>query len=503
MKIRYDEPDDSALAALRRRLFREWQVNQASLQPLLLDPASDLIVVGPFKLHETAAPTRWEERTDYRTDTWQFHRLEVASLALTALRPIGERYLVIDNASQALIAIADLTNLDTLVGRGNALLLNSGSLSSSVGAALAAIEAHADPSAVELEFLQNPSLRLTVVLVRDAGTRALKFALPLMAGHPGAAAWLTPAGDDLEIKRPATPSSRYLFEREDDHRYRGGEKLEQSYRTLLARLNVDPLRLRALDSDGYIEKRLHRFCTDFILNIDWYDRNVVTQQVWRAVWLLAFFVVGGAAIVVAIVLASSRLKGGQPTVIAAQVSAVLGGIIGVMKALASLDDSKARLALFWNARSDLKDALYRFETNWRDRVIVDGRIAPTFIDDLERRIRLAQKVERTERSGFFATYKSPTDLVDALSATAASIVDNAKPVATPGHTAAAATTTPAGAAPSDDELRVIAANVDACGARVQRCYGENAPAAETARAEAALAVARATLADALKQRGST
>jgi hypothetical protein len=85
----------------------------------------------------------------------------------------------------------------------------------------------------------------------------------------------------------------------------------------------------------------------------------------------------------------------------------------VLQVIAALGDGKARLSIFWRAGADLKERLYSFERQW-----IGKGASSALSDAIDAELRAARAITRAERLEFFATIRSPTDvLAVALAAT--------------------------------------------------------------------------------------
>lgn len=491
MRIKAPTPDRSELDRVRRRIHREWLLGNSRLPPLLFDASADLHVVGPFTLYLPFARSEgWVRRTE--NDAFESATVHVPPSG--ARHRFGERYLVTDRISEAIVAVADFTASPGLVGLANGLQLGTGSVTSALGESLRLLEVELAGTAghdeAELVFVVDMEHGLTVVLVETPDEARATTLPPAECVPPGV---VTLHGYSVELRRKLPVVPRYSFERDDDKRVRGkGASLGRTYATLLERIELDERVLRRLDNDGSIRRQLERFCSDYVLNIDWYDRHVFLQKIWRITWIGILLLVGTLAASAAIWMAWHRLgddgSPGTAAILGAQLTVLLGGVGGVLKTLASLDDTKARLALFWRARSDLKERLYRFEQRWRGRVVVDGHIAPGFVGDLQDQLEAALYISRDEQLGFFATYKNPTEVFDGVMTTVDKVAASSIRATTPGPRYG-----PCARPPSASYLAIIQANVDACAARLAQLQAQSAGAEEIARAESALAIARSTL----------
>jgi hypothetical protein len=157
-----------------------------------------------------------------------------------------------------------------------------------------------------------------------------------------------------------------------------------------------------------------------ILNIRWYDRELIKQRRLRA-GLTALTVVIG------LVLVSAPFWGGElikkiyhdsppltPTVLSAHVGVVLTTALAAWRLILSVTDKSTRIGIFWEASADLKALHFSLVDRWKD--LLAGGIPDQLIADVEERLQQSRPIVRTERTAFFATFSSPTAVVDKVSA---------------------------------------------------------------------------------------
>src|SRR4029079_17489276 len=98
-----------------------------------------------------------------------------------------------------------------------------------------------------------------------------------------------------------------------------------------------------------------------------------------------------------------------------QLTIFAGGALTVLQVIAALADGKALLTIFWKASSDLKELLYTFEQKWCGKAAVEaggGFCAGSgFCEAVDEALRASRAVTRAERVDFFATLRSPSDVV--------------------------------------------------------------------------------------------
>ena len=223
----------------------------------------------------------------------------------------------------------------------------------------------------------------------------------------------------------------YPFEVELD-RARGALPSRRTHEDAVAALSV--LRTRLDVPEGVhlhpdLEHGLLRYCTDVVLNIGWYERARRREES-RNTRMTALMV--GLMLVALGLLFVSSLDSLRPKALVApsgmlELTIFAGGALTVLQVIAVLGDGKARLTIFWKASADLKEALYTFERRWRSKCTFpsdDGGVvtaAPGFDDALEDVLRTARSITRAERLDFFATLRSPSDVVAVATAAADSL----------------------------------------------------------------------------------
>jgi hypothetical protein len=202
------------------------------------------------------------------------------------------------------------------------------------------------------------------------------------------------------------------------------------------------LRTRLAIPDGSrlehdLERDLLRYCTDVVLNVLWYERarrREESKNTYMTALVVALMLV---ALVLLFVSNFVPVRQGAAASQGAMLQLTLfaGGALTVLQVIAALGDGKARLTIFWKASADLKEALYTFERTWCGRCTApldevaapSGKTAqvlgpaPGFADALEDVLRLARGVTRAERVDFFATLRSPSDIVAIATTAAASL----------------------------------------------------------------------------------
>jgi hypothetical protein len=187
-------------------------------------------------------------------------------------------------------------------------------------------------------------------------------------------------------------------------------------RVLLRRIGVgDPLVEKLLE-DSRFKRAITLWAMEFPLNIQWYNQEIPKHQkaFTRSRYASMVFGIGMVGLLVALIFRNGAVG-------TAQFGVVVTAIFGVLQILAAGSDPKARLGAFRKARADLKEAMFTFQENWRDRSIVlegseaDPKPSPDFMTAIYQDIRAGRKIARDERDAFFDTFKSANEILGAAS----------------------------------------------------------------------------------------
>jgi hypothetical protein len=158
-----------------------------------------------------------------------------------------------------------------------------------------------------------------------------------------------------------------------------------------------------------------RYCTDIILNILWYERaRKDAERKNRRLTALMVFLMAVALVLIGLVGMSSASNKGEGTPTAYSLTLLAGATFTVLQILATMTDAKSRLSIFWKAGADLKEKLYSFERQWCGKVFDDEKtpkLSAAFAQAAEDDLKSARAITRAERLEFFATIKSPNDVL--------------------------------------------------------------------------------------------
>jgi hypothetical protein len=226
---------------------------------------------------------------------------------------------------------------------------------------------------------------------------------------------------------------RYAFEAESE----GAKDQPPSRRTRQsAEKAVAVLRSRLDIPEGSVLDRdlahaLLRFCTEVVLNIEWYERarrREESKNGWMTRGMVALMIAALVLLFVSSLLPSLQAGVQTPSGVL-QLTIFAGGALTVLQVVAALADGKARLTIFWKASSDLKELLYTFEQKWCGKAVVEAGgvlgVGAGFLDAVEDALRASRAVTRAERLEFFTTLRSPSDIV-AIASSAAGVLRDSR-----------------------------------------------------------------------------
>lgn len=290
-----------------------------------------------------------------------------------------------------------------------------------------------------------------------------------------------PISVDARKVKDLLPEHKYEFESRYEGGHRQDNQIEKLRQKFIARLGLRDEDIAASDEPRDLRDCTFRYTNDIISPIEWYDVQLRRQKkLWIGTVVLASVI--GVAGVVLVAWWPFGKEAGDIT----KLSLLLGAIFGVLRIMVPLSNTKARLGTFWNARSDLKELLYKFESRWKDRVVMDGVVDQRFLAAVQRDLGEAAKISRLERERFFATYVDPKDLLDITRGELATITGLAT---TAGEKRAAHAVSPRKEA-------IVRANYDRCKAYVAALEKSGTATPEALdRAYEALAAAEKNLSD--------
>jgi len=102
------------------------------------------------------------------------------------------------------------------------------------------------------------------------------------------------------------------------------------------------------------------------------------------------------------------LNGASKSVVGAQMTTFLTGLLAVHKSMSSWLDKRKVIGNFWRAESELKTILYAFEDKWKNKAYENDTLSEEFISAAKESIIRARAVVSEEQGKFFdaCTYPS-------------------------------------------------------------------------------------------------
>jgi hypothetical protein len=205
-----------------------------------------------------------------------------------------------------------------------------------------------------------------------------------------------------QVQREIHAGKRYGFElyrsREQTHRAR--QDAAHDARVLVQRLTGKDELTELSES---LRELLIDYCMDVTLNIRWYER---ARR--RALWAWRFFM--GAVLSLAVAAFAVAYLLTAPSSASPGWWVLMVGLVPVLQATGAAIDHRSRMGAFWRASAELKENLYALEAGWTDKVR-----EPAFPEAVQQARRAAHQVSHDERVTFYGTYRSPGEVLSALS----------------------------------------------------------------------------------------
>lgn len=206
----------------------------------------------------------------------------------------------------------------------------------------------------------------------------------------------------------------YDFERTFGARWRDDFEARREAKVLVARLDGP--------ADRPPPPAMVRFAQECILSIEWYEGEMRGLRRQRYVWTgLMVALICGAFAALGVILFGEVRAGDEAPV--AEFSALIAGIFGLLKLLATLTDASRRMGAFHKARALLKKDLYSMEADWRGKAFADGEMTPDFEKALMAALQSARSVLDEEQQEFFTSLASPTSLLDVITGSTGRVKD--------------------------------------------------------------------------------
>ncbi len=163
------------------------------------------------------------------------------------------------------------------------------------------------------------------------------------------------------------------------------------------------------------------YAVDVHMNIAWYVRRLEREKLWRQVFTISSLALLPLIPALIWLLGAAPGEGGALTVeadsgiSAAQLTAMLTGVLAIHKTVAAWLDKRQLFGHFWRASADLKEILYSCEQSWKDEAHADGALRPEFLEALQADLVRVRQILREERQGFYDLYRYPSfDVVHKL-----------------------------------------------------------------------------------------
>lgn len=226
-------------------------------------------------------------------------------------------------------------------------------------------------------------------------------------------------------------SLKYKYEEEDDvartpTQERSRSDAEIAAETMLQRLRVDGAIINRIkvaspqangdDADAW--ERMVQYATDVHLNIQWYRRARRQQEGQRDLFRWVTIGLGVATALLPGILylvVRSRLGAAAPSLLETQLGLIVAAVGGGWKFITSLDNSNTRVGIFWEANAELSEEALSTERAWRGKAVKDGALSADFLAALEESRKRARAITKKERTAFFNTFKSPSEILKSAS----------------------------------------------------------------------------------------
>jgi hypothetical protein len=152
-----------------------------------------------------------------------------------------------------------------------------------------------------------------------------------------------------------------------------------------------------------LKRLLTEYCTDVTLNIRWYERARTRALWWWRIYMGAVLSLAIAAFGVAYVVTKESAASPGWWVL-------MVGLVPVLQATGAAIDYRTRMGAFWRASAELKENLFGLEATWSGKPL-----EAEFREAVQQARRAAHQVARDERVTFYGTYRSPGEVLSALS----------------------------------------------------------------------------------------
>lgn len=208
------------------------------------------------------------------------------------------------------------------------------------------------------------------------------------------------------MNRPAkTVRQTYPFEIYASNRPPSEEIGDGYLETLKANLGIG-------DTGPGADGVLKRLVQVLHVNAQWFKDKAEEEEWWVKVYVLAS--VGLGVLIPVVVVALSGAFTSTGSVVVAQLSAIITGVMGLHRTLGKWLGQRAAAGTYWNARSQLVDAIYTLESDW-GTVDETDKLAPgtkEFTDRFHEAILAAiatgREIVRAHMDAYYAGLKPET-----------------------------------------------------------------------------------------------
>lgn len=164
-------------------------------------------------------------------------------------------------------------------------------------------------------------------------------------------------------------------------------------------------RLGIAKTPATLAELLREYVMEIHLNIDWYVRRLERER--RMQWVFTVFSVVLLIGIPPLIAWLSHRDDVKTVWTAAQITAMITGILAIHKTLAAWVDKRQLFGHFWRTSAELKELLYSFEQRWYGKALSDAGASPEFVQAMHADIARARQLVREERQGFYDLYQSP------------------------------------------------------------------------------------------------
>lgn len=165
-------------------------------------------------------------------------------------------------------------------------------------------------------------------------------------------------------------------------------------------------RLGIVKTPGSLKELLREYVIEVQLNIDWYVRRLERERLMQ--WMFTGFSVVLLIGIPPLIAWLSHRDDTKTVWTAAQITAMITGILAIHKTLAAWVDKRQLFGHFWRTSAELKELLYSFEQRWHGKATSDAKASPEFVQAMQADIARARQIVRQERQGFYDIYQSPS-----------------------------------------------------------------------------------------------